>query len=211
MRLALAAAFVAVLAIFGCVAINSPDAPVETPATPSVEVPVTTPSVDVPAKVPAVKASTKHHKHRKHHHKHRHPAKQPEPAASAEPQTPDVGAGTSQKEQTMLSNLWHDFLSWLAGLSLANAVILGFIVWYSLKNGTSPVLSALGSVFGVVKTDVAAAVTGINTRVSALEADVAGLKAAAAPKAAAPVAPAAHAAAPAAHAAAPAAAEPAKA
>jgi hypothetical protein len=114
----------------------------------------------------------------------------------------------------MVSNLFHDFVSWLMGLSLANAVILAAIAYYVLKNGGLSVLTVLGNVFGVVKTDVAAVVTGINSRVSALESDVAGIKASLAPKAAAPAAPAVAkpaapaAAAPAAH---PAAAEPAKA
>jgi hypothetical protein len=95
MRLALLAAFAAALIIFCGVAGNSPDAPVEKPATPSVEAPVTTPSVEVPATAPVVKTRAKHHKHRTHRHKHRHPAKQPEPAATAadnpvtpQPETP---------------------------------------------------------------------------------------------------------------------------
>jgi hypothetical protein len=113
----------------------------------------------------------------------------------------------------MLANALHAVESWLLGLSLANAVILAFVAYYVVKNGGSSALTVLGNVFGVVKTDVAAVVTGINSRVSALETDVAAVKAALAakPAAAAPAAPAAHAAAPAAPAAHPAAAEPAKA
>jgi hypothetical protein len=114
----------------------------------------------------------------------------------------------------MLANAFHALVSWLLGLSLANAVILAFVAYYVVKNGGTSVLTGLGNVFGVLKTDVASVVTGINSRVSALEADVAGIKAVLAPKAAAPAAPAAapaaaHPAAPAA--AHPAAAEPAKA
>jgi hypothetical protein len=97
MRLVLLAAFAAALILFGCVTGNSPDQPIETPAAPSVAVPVT-PSVDVPVTVPVTKTSTKHHKHRKHHHKHRHPARLPESEAPTAnnpvmPQTPDVGTG----------------------------------------------------------------------------------------------------------------------
>ena len=89
MRLALLAAFAAALLIFGCS--NLSDAPVETLATPSVEVPVS---------APVTKTRTKHHKHRKPHHKHRHPAKLPEPTAEPadnpvvnQPQTPFVWNG----------------------------------------------------------------------------------------------------------------------
>jgi hypothetical protein len=120
----------------------------------------------------------------------------------------------------MLSNALHAVVSWLLGLSLANAVILGFIAYYVVKNGGSTVVSKVSSVFG-----------GVSSRVSALESDMALVKAQlagtagaytapaaakpAAPAAPAAAAPAAHPAAahvaPAAPAAAPAAAEPAKA
>ena len=83
MRLALLAAFAAALIIFGCS--NLSDDPVETPATPSVnvpaaapsvEAPVATPSVDVPATAPVAKPCAKHRKRHHHHHRHRHPARQ---------------------------------------------------------------------------------------------------------------------------------------
>ena len=121
----------------------------------------------------------------------------------------------------MLSNAFHAVVSWLLGLSVANAVALGFVAYYVFKNGAAPTLAvakgAWGKVSGaanVVKVDVASVVTGINSRVAALEPDVASIKASLAPKAAAPAAPAVAkpaapaVAAPAAH---PAAAEPAKA
>jgi hypothetical protein len=80
MRLILLAAFAAALILFGCS--NLSDDPVETPATPSVNVPAATPSVvapvatpcvDVPATVPVTKTSAKHRKRHHHHHRHRHP------------------------------------------------------------------------------------------------------------------------------------------
>ena len=83
MRLTLLAAFAAALILFGCN--NSSDDPVETPATPSVnvpaaapsvEAPVATPSVDVPATAPVAKQCAKHRKRHHHHHRHRHPARQ---------------------------------------------------------------------------------------------------------------------------------------
>jgi hypothetical protein len=120
----------------------------------------------------------------------------------------------------MLSNAFHAVVSWLLGLSVANAVALGFVAYYVLKNGAAPTLAVVSGAWSkvsgaanVVKVDVASVVTGINSRVATLESDVASIKASLAPKAAAPAAaPVAHVAAsdaaPAAH---PAAAEPAKA
>ena len=154
--------------------------------------------------------------------KHSHPAKKPASTAAPankpkvpQPVRPVVEPASVQKEgSSMLSNALNAVVSWLLGLSLANALVLGFVAWYVLKNGTAPALAtakgAWGKVSGaatVVKVDVAAVVTGINSRVSALESDVAGIKAALAPKAAAPAAPAVSPA----HVAAPAAVEPAKA
>jgi PBP1b-binding outer membrane lipoprotein LpoB len=88
MRLVLLAAFAAALILFGCVTGNSPDQPNETPATPSVSVPVSTPSVEAPVTEPVTKTSTKQPKHHHHHHRRRHPAQQPEPAAGTANQTP---------------------------------------------------------------------------------------------------------------------------
>jgi hypothetical protein len=121
----------------------------------------------------------------------------------------------------MLSSVFHAVVSWLLGLSLANAVILAAVAYYVVKNGGPTVVSKVGGFLSPV-----------STRVSSLESDVALIKAqmagtagaytapAAAPAAAKPAAPAA-APAPAAHpaahvapatpAAAPAASEPAKA
>jgi hypothetical protein len=107
MRLVLLAAFAAALILFGCVTGNSPDQPNETPATPSVEVPVATPSVDAPVTAPVTepvtKTSSKHHKRHHHHHRHRHPANQPEPAAGT--------ANNPEVPQTSTPFVWNGFLS----------------------------------------------------------------------------------------------------
>jgi hypothetical protein len=106
MRLALLAAFAAALIIFGCS--NLSDDPVETPAAPSVEAPVSTPSVDVPVKAPVTepvtKTSPKHHKRNHHHHRHRHPAKQPEPAAET--------ANNPEVPQTQTPFEWNGWQSY---------------------------------------------------------------------------------------------------
>ena len=90
----------------------------------------------------------------------------------------------------MLANAYHAAMSWLLGLSLANAVVLAAVAYYVVKNGAAPTFAAAKGAWGkvtgaanVVKVDVASVVTGINSRVSALESDVARIKAALAPKA----------------------------
>jgi hypothetical protein len=80
----------------------------------------------------------------------------------------------------MLSSALHAVVSWLLGLSLANAVILAAVAYYVVKNGGPTVVSKVGGFLSPV-----------STRVSALESDVALIKAQMAGTAGAYTAPAA--------------------